>query len=311
MINRSGLVKLMVNDSKSAMVPSSSRQTVKPRKGSFHSLSRSGKNKKGHGPGNPIRNVTKVTVLDRQAMEDLRALAQIRLKVEVKEVVLPFRGKDAPMYLAQPFCGYAYEDTKESSLLRTVMSRAFAGREYSFRIATSLNMSSNGAGIANATISNTALGSNSDFIAISGVFNEFFVTEFRLKWEPVSMYNYPLTGTSALSVSSLPLGCSDLQHAQAAYTNQASMTENWRYEHNNTGRPFLYSWKNTEKKSSSILVDDPAIGTSSQSWCNTSNVTGYTGFVQFLTQSAPPALPFSQILGTFLVEWDVYFRVRL
>jgi len=100
------------------------------------------------------------------------------------------------------------------------------------------------------------------------------------------MYNYPLTGSASSPVSnavvsSLPIGCSDLQHSQPAYTSLQNMSENWRFSYNNTGRPFKYSWINSESSSSTVLPAETSVVT--QSWALTSNASNYTGSAQFIT----------------------------
>jgi hypothetical protein len=242
-------------------------------------------------------------------MDGLRAILSLKEKVEYKVPIPPFRGSEAPAMLQPPHPGYLLRETKESQILTTVMSRMFSNKWYQFRISTILNISSSGTGAINSTIAMSLVQSNPDFVALSGVFNEFFIKSATVKYEPNSMYNYPLTGVVATSVSSLPVGCADLQHAQPAYTSITSATENWRYEHNNSGRPFVYGWQNSESPNSTVTPDTSGVNT--QSWCMVSNAANYTGNLQFISQPAPPALPVSQVLGVFLVEWDLLFRVRL
>jgi len=239
-----------------------------------------------------------------------KTLRDLKEKKETKEAVPLFRGLDSPTLLKLPHPGYTLTDTKESVALGTALSRMFSGKWYEFRVTTALNMSSSGTGLVNSVVANSAINSTGDFSALSGVFSEFFIKTMKVTWEPVSMYNYPLTGVSTSSVSSLPIGVSDLQHAQAAYTSMTAATENWRYQHKNTGRAFTFSWINSEKPTSTVAVD-ASTGVNSQSWADVRDAGTYTGTIQFISQSPPPALPVTQVLGTFLVEWDVLFRVRL
>lgn len=244
-------------------------------------------------------------------LDSLRELAALKVKVESKAPVPPFRGKDSPIHLSPPHPGYSLVDTKESALLASAMSRMFAGRIYPFRITSALNISASGTGAVNSIIAMATIQSTADFSALSGVFNEFFIKKAIIHYEPVSMYNYPLTGAVGTNVSSLPIGCADLQHAQPTYTSLTTMTENWRFALNNSGRPFDYSWTNSEDPNSKVVPADTPTGATTQAWAMTTDAGAYTGTLQFLSQSAPPALPVSQVLGTFLVEWEVLFRVRL
>ena len=169
-------------------------------------------------------------------------------------------------------------------------------------------MSSSGAGIANSTISNSVLTSQADFVSLSAVFNEFFVKGFSVHWMPASRYQYPLSGSSTLSVANLPLASADLQHGQSAYSSMSAMADNFRLGYHSTGDPFSRTWINTEDESKESTVTSLTAPT--QSWCTVNNVANYQGTLQFLTQSAPPALPFSQVLGTFMCHWHVIFRCR-
>jgi hypothetical protein len=228
-------------------------------------------------------------------------------QVEHKEIVPTYRGKDAPISLQPPALGYRFEETKESLIMRDTFRSMFGNKHYRFRISTALNMSSSGAGIVNSTISVSALQFSGDFISLSTVFNEFFVVAMRNDWIPVSRYQYPLGGTSTLSVANLPVGIASLQHGATAYTSLAVMSDNYALAFHNTGDPFGYTWVNTEKSSESVVAEQSG---NTQSWCTTGNVANYQGQVQLLSQSAPPALPFSQVLGTFITSWEVIFRVR-
>jgi len=225
--------------------------------------------------------------------------------VEFKAPIPEFKGSGAPLQLGK------LQDFKyETTLLGTTLSRMLGQREFHFRLSTALNMSSTGTGIVNSVIAVNALQSLGDFSALAALFSEFYVHFMRVRWEPVSMYNYPLTGTSGTSVSSLPLGMADLQHEASPYTNLSSMTENFRYEHHNTGRPFSFQWTNTEKNTK-VVISDTSASFPTQVWCLMANPSQYTGQIQFLSQSAPPALPISQVLGTFMVEWMISVRIRV
>ncbi len=203
---------------------------------------------------------------------------------------------------------YELSETKESVVLRDTFRNIFGDKHYNFRISTALNMSSSGAGIVNSTISNSVLVSNPDFISLSAVFNEFFVVKFQVHWVPVSRYQYPLGGTSTISVANLPIGKADLQHGQAAYSSLSTMADNFAVRFHSTGDPFTDEWVNTEKNTEQVVA---SLTAPTQSWCTVNNASNYQGTLQYLSQSAPPALPFSQVLGTFMAHWHIQFRVRL
>jgi len=248
-----------------------------------------------------------INQVKQQMLQRCHAALGLKTKVEHKKNVPQYRGRDAPNMLTIPSLGYEHIDSKESALLVSALRSMFGNKHYEFRLSTALNMSSSGAGIVNSTLSNSVLVSQVDFVALAGVFNEFFIKGFTAYWQPVSQYQYPLGGTSTLSVANLPLGCADLQHGQAAYSSLTAMSDNFRFTWHNTGRPFVVTWVNTEKVSETVVA---SLTAPTQSWCTVNNASNYQGTLQFLTQSAPPALPFSQVLGTFIVHFDVLFRVR-
>jgi len=243
-----------------------------------------------------------------EILKHCASVLKTMMLVEHKEPVPTFRGSDAPTALRLPHPGYIHSDTKESLVLRDTFRTLFGDKHYKFRLSTVLNMSSSGAGVVNSTISNAVLVSQVDFVSLSTVFNEYFVQGFTVKWVPVSRYQYPLGGTSTLSVANLPMGKADLQHGQAAYSSLSTMSDNFAVGYHSTGDPFTERWNNTEDANKETVV--ASLTAPTQSWCPVNNASNYQGTLQFLTQSAPPALPFSQVLGTFMCHWDVIFRVR-
>lgn len=262
---------------------------------------------KSKGVNKKLSATHKSSERDSKVRESCKLVTKVMPQVEYKEPIPTYRGKDAPSSLSPPASGFKYEDTKESISLRGSLRSLFGDKHYKFRLSTVLNMSSSGAGIVNSTIAVSALQFVSDFVSLSTVFNEFFVVSMCNKWEPVSRYQYPLGGSSILSVSSLPLGLASLQHGATAYTSLAGMADNYDFDLQSTGDPFRYDWHNTEKAGSTIVAEQSG---NTQSWCTTGNVANYQGQIQALTQSSPPALPFSQVLGTFFTVWEVIFRIR-
>lgn len=240
-------------------------------------------------------------------LKSCKRVTSVMAAVEHKVVVPTFKGRDAPTSLTLPHPGFVYEDTKESIVLRDTFRSLFGDKHYRFRISTALNMSSSGSGIVNSTISNSVLTSNSDFVSLSAVFNEYFVVKFTVHWMPVSRYQYPLGGSSTISVANLPIGKADLQHGQNAYSSLSALTENFAVQYHSTGDPFTDVWINTEKPTETVLASETA---PTQSWNVVNNASNYQGTLQYLSQSAPPALPFTQVLGTFMAHWEIIMRVR-
>lgn len=284
--------------------------TSSPREMKLHSASM--KPTTGKGRKLLLKHKTNKHKPERKSTDDVKSLCKLvalaMIRKESKEPIPQFRGTGAPTILSNPHPGYELVETEESALLRNNLGKLFGDKHYKFRLSTALNMSSSGAGAVNSTIANTTLATVADFILLASVFNEYFIHEMVAVYQPVSRYNYPLTGVTATSVANLPLGCGSLQHAQVAYSSMAGMSDNFHYQHHSTGDPFTYVWKNTESVDSTVVSQ---IGSFTQSWSDTSNASNYTGTIQFLSQSAPPALPASQVLGTFFTYWIVSFRARL
>jgi len=232
-------------------------------------------------------------------------LAQM-IAVEVKEPQL-YESKSAPQKLRGPESGIAYLNSPTSSLFASVLMDMFSQGQYSFDIKTVLNMSSSGTGSVNSVINVSTLSSTSDFLSLASVFNECFVVNMQLAWQPNGRYNGPVGFVPATNVSSLPIGLANLQHGAPAYTSLTNMSNNYRYAMSNTSDPFRYDWINPEHPGSTVLVTPASSG---QAWILTSNMSTYGGTVQVLSQPAPPALPLTAVLGVFTVEWRVLFRVR-
>jgi len=179
---------------------------------------------------------------------------------------------------------------------------------FSFRLGSALTISSSGAGAINSLIPVSNVTSSPGFASFAGIFDEYFISTMRSSYMPVSRYNYPLTGTSALSVSSLPIGVANTYHTAPNYTSLAAMANNGEYAFRTTSDPFVHTWKNNEDPKAGAVE---AYGTSpTQSWALTTGTAAYSGVTQFLSLPAPPALPVSQVVGNFTIEWTVLFRAR-
>lgn len=212
---------------------------------------------------------------------------------------LHWDSRSAPRYLE-------YLASPQSMPVRASIRSMFGNRVYPFRLSTALNMSSSAAGIVNSTINASVVQSSTDFSAISSIFEEFFILRYDAHWMPVSRYQYPLGGTSTLSVANLPIGCAQLHHSAVPYSSASALLNNFGSGWHSTGDPFTYSWVNVE----SPAAKTEQISVTSQGWVSTTNGTLYAGALQFMSQSSPPALPFSQVLGTFATHFYCLFRVR-
>jgi hypothetical protein len=249
------------------------------------------------------------TIKTDDVLKSVRQVASVMSLVEHKELIPPFRGRDAPNMLTNPHSGYVLAETKESLVLRDTFRTLFGDRIYPFRLSTALNMSSSAGGVVNSTISNSVLVSQVDFVSLATVFNEFFIQDFEVRWMPNGRYQFPLTGLpDGKTISNLPIGSANLQHGQAAYSSLTTMSDNYDVGYHSTGDPFSRKWINTENSHVDTMV--ASLTAPTQSWCPVNNASNYQGTLQFLSQSAPPGLPVSSVLGTFMVHFHVLFRVR-
>jgi hypothetical protein len=232
--------------------------------------------------------------------------AALCLRHEVKSASRKLTG-DGPTELMDNGPDFAFVPTKDSKLALTMMHDVFGDRHFRLPITAVVTMSSSGAGLVNSVLSNSSLGSNATFLSLATIFNEFFVHGFTVLWQPVSLNNYPLTGVTATSVSSLPLGVAVLQNAVAGYTNIGFASGNYQYAHQNTGKSFTAHWTNIESPNSTVLTS--VASGPLQTWALIADVSSYSGQLQFISGTAPP-LAVSQILGSFSVVWDVSFRAK-
>jgi len=228
---------------------------------------------------------------------------------EHKEPPPPYRGSEAPSILSNPRLFRAV-DTKGSLEMRNIVRAQLGTAIYGFRINTAFTMGSSGGGVVNSAAFSSGIASVTEFSSFSAIFDEFYIGAVNYHWMPASRYLGPIgfVATTYTTASNVPLGVADLQHSQAAYSTIVAMTNNFRYMHTTTGDPFTYLWKNTEPMTSTV-VDVTGQTVPFQGWGPCSNVAYCTGGVQFLSNTTP-TLPSSQILGTFHVTYQVYFRIR-
>jgi len=257
--------------------------------------------------------VTRFSRLESPTFEPLRFIVKSSVIEEMKVPAMkgeedkgkPIRlGDQPPIHLIL---------SEEATLLRNAMRGLLGyGKIYRFALSTVLTVSSSAGGIVNAVSQNLTINSNTDFIALSAVFQEFFITSQHAHYMPVARYQYPLTGVIATSVANLPLGVASIQHATPAYTSLAAMTQNYAFALHSTGDPWSYTWGNPENPNSGVVVEAGTTPTlPSQGWANTLiGAANYTGEIQLLTNSAPPGLVASQKLADMHVRWNVLFRCR-
>jgi hypothetical protein len=242
---------------------------------------------------------------------DIRDLSKgvLTLMKRVETKVMSVKHTDGPQPLSSDSPVYDLVHTTDSKLAQQAIVHVLGKGVYRARLATVLNMSSSGGGIVNSTLATSTLGSVTEFASFQAIFNEFFLQHMRVKWQPNSLYNGPMTYLPATTVASLPIGITDLQHSQNAYSSLTNMSDSPGIQFANTGKEFVHIWKNIENHNDVSLPYVPGTSTV-QGWAQVSNASLYSGMLQIISQAAPPGLPVSSVLGTFLVEYDVYFRNR-
>jgi hypothetical protein len=174
-------------------------------------------------------------------------------------------------------------------------------------------MSTSGSGFVNSILTCAQVAALSEFQSFAVVYGEFFIQKMRCNWYPQSRYGAPVgfVNTTLTTASNLPLIVCDLQHGSAASTAAAAARFITSKQHS-TGDPFVFTWKNTSDPKSKTVTAPGVTSTPSQEWAMTDATSSsfYTGAVAFISQSVT-AMPATQILGQFLVEWDILFRNRL
>lgn len=180
-------------------------------------------------------------------------------------------------------------------------------RIFKFRIGQTLQVSTNGAGFVNAIIFNSNLATILAFnTGLGSLFDEFFVESQTARFMPNSLFQYPESTPISGQNANSPWGVVDLQNQMSSYSSTALMAQNPRMKWTSTGMPFTYVWRNVERYKAGVSSTSTTL---TQNWTNFSNVTNYTGGIQFLTTGASP-IAFSDVVGTIAVSWLVLCRLR-
>jgi hypothetical protein len=226
-------------------------------------------------------------------------------------------GLTAPSVLSPAPVPTGWFDKKEELKLPDKHLGSFARsllgtRIYRISLGTNLAIAANSSGFVNSIIAVNSVAMTGEFASFANIFDEYFVVSMKASYMPVSRYNYPLTGVTATSVSSLPLQTVCLQHDSPAYTTTSAMANHASCKMRSTGDPFVTKWINTESYRIPTVVNPSTTLVATQSWCETGSVAapGYTGAIQYLTDQATPPLQIGARIGSFLVQYDVLFRAR-
>jgi len=258
-------------------------------------------------PSKPRIHIKKSRNSDHKEREFIITIGREVSKLMIKQELETKRleSKTGPTELT-PLRDCEYIATPKSMPMASAYRSMFRGKVYPFRMSTLLNMSALAGGIVNSTIGATAVQSVSDFISMAVIFEEFFVLSVDCHWMPNSRYNGPRAFAQATEVANLPIVLTAQQHQEVAYASATLAVNHYSVAYHSTGDPFIYSWKNVESPSSTV----DTITATTQGWCSTTSGQTYTGQVQIISQSAPPGLTASAVLGSFKTDYHILFRVR-
>jgi len=198
-------------------------------------------------------------------------------------------------------------------VLKVYRSMFPPGKIHRIKLGTNLAMSSNGSGFVNSAIAINSVASTADFASLASVFDEYFVVSVTAHYMPISRYSFQLFAPGSSVSASLPMQVVCLQHDSAPYSTTSTMANHGTCVIRNSGDPFTTVWRNIESPKTPTVVNPTTTLIATQGWCQTNSTAapGYTGAIQFLTdQSSPPLLVASYRVGSFLVVYDVLWKVR-
>jgi hypothetical protein len=206
-------------------------------------------------------------------------------------------------------------DTVSFSLFRETTRSIMRGMKtpFSTTMGTALAFNTLSTGLINANVANTSIAGLSEFPSFAAIFDEFFVTHIKVKYEPRSMFQYQPSTTPGTNTTSTGLVCTALHHGVSAYSSAATAMENATSRVFHTATPWIYTWINVESPRSTVVVaPETSSATSTQSWCLTASTAAglYTGLVQFLNSSAIGTGSAMVTVGDVFVTYSLMFRLR-
>jgi len=189
--------------------------------------------------------------------------------------------------------------TSLSQFPGTAMVRSSMKREMKFTIGASYQIATTGAGTApNTSVSNDLLSGLGDFLSLCAIFDEFFISSFRVVYQPVDRYE---KSSSVATFVDYPLHVASIQHGAALYPTHTAAASNGALLICNSADPWSYVWKNVENKRSGSLPEPSTTSVSAtQGWClaNATNAASYTGAAQILgpaTYTSAPLIPLAPL----------------
>jgi len=157
----------------------------------------------------------------------------------------------------------------------------------------------------------------------------FFLHKVTVRFEPINQFQVVSVVANAASTSAnqqfvalnAPIVVYGLQHDQADYADSSNAAQNamegMQCKFTNTGRPWVFAWKNVERFDQKGSLGDQTTAATTQSWCQVANVSklgGGIGVVSLIPTNTTPStermIPLSEPFGNVMMTYDVSFRVR-
>jgi hypothetical protein len=205
--------------------------------------------------------------------------------------------------------------TPRSLLMHPTTSLSTGKKLFRARLGYVGALTTSSVGVLNAAVNVSTLATISEFASYATLFDEFFVHNFLVRYEPNNQFFGPCNVDPAafLSWSTTLIIAAPLYHGSGTYTAASDMVNNIGHRVLNTGRPWTMKWINNESPTSGVMVSASTSSVSpTQGWCltNSASAGNYTGLLQFRT-SLPLPFTSAKTLGQTVIVFDVSFRARV
>jgi hypothetical protein len=219
-----------------------------------------------------------------------------------------------PLAVLPPTCHTLTVTPSMKHILRKLIPSKGRGRYMRATLGYIGALTTSSSGVLNAAVNCSTVATTAEFASFSGIFDEFFIRSFTVKYEPNNQFLSPANIDPVVfqSWSSTLLVGAPLYHGAASYTSASAMVNNIDYKVLHSGRPWTTVWRNDENPNSGVLTATSTTSTTpTQGWCLTSGTASgfYTGLYQYRT-SLPLPFVASMTLGQTVITFDVLFRAR-
>jgi hypothetical protein len=270
----------------------------------------------GPSPTGEIEGITKSTSphpgVDEDGPQGLACMGTlISLSKESRRYGQPLENKS--FVATVPFTGVRLADlvlTDKRSMIRSMFGPE--GR-YRTRLGTVVAFNSSSVGVLNSVISNSNIASLTEWSSFASLFDEFFVHQTWVRFEPRNRYQFPVTAGPSVSTCNCLLTVTPLFHGTSGYASAATAMNNRLTAVQSTADPFTFVWVNNERSSQGVVVSPTtSLPLPTQSWCLTTSAAAslYTGQIQLLGATAVGPATGVVTVGDIAVLYDISFRVR-